>query len=156
MPGGEFVGGTEFLIAEPAAEAQAFKDLLKCRRIVEDELDFFANLVVTVRWRSGSAYGEPVGRGFESEEGARSGIPLGGGWSLGADAQELPMLGESAIGGIEDEIQFVSAGDRGLGAEFGEEAEKGFGAVDFKLDFCFARHGKKITGMRKGEKERRG
>jgi hypothetical protein len=156
VAGGEFVGGTEFLIAKPASEPEAFKDSLKRRSIAEDHLDFFANLVVTVRWGRGGSDGELFGWGFEGEQGPRSGILLCEGRSLGADAQELTVLGESAIGGVEDHIQFVSAGDARRGADFGEKAKEGFGVIDFELDFCFARHGEKITGRRDGEKERGG
>jgi len=51
------------------------------------------------------------------------------------------MLGESALGGVKDDIQFVGAGNGGFRAEFGEGAQKGFRIVDLELDFRFARHG---------------
>ena len=56
------------------------------------------------------------------------------------------MLGEAAFGGVEDQVEFVDArGDR-LGAEFGEETEKGFGGGNAELDFGFARHEEIVSG----------
>ena len=46
---------------------------------------------------------------------------------FGADAEELAVFGEAAVGGVEDEIEFVDARRDGLSAELGESAEKGFG-----------------------------
>jgi len=48
VSGGQFVGGAEFFVSEPATEAEAFKDLLKSWGICENSLDLFADLVVTV------------------------------------------------------------------------------------------------------------
>jgi hypothetical protein len=63
------------------------------------------------------------------------------------------MLGEAAIGSVEDEIEFMSAGDGRLGAKLGETAEEGFGVVDLELDFGFARHGRRLQ---EGAKEKKG
>ena len=52
------------------------------------------------------------------------------------------MLGEAAVGGVEDEVLLVNAGGGGLGAEFFEGTEEGFGMVEAELDFGFARHGR--------------
>jgi len=64
------------------------------------------------------------------------------------------MLGESAIRGVKDDVQFVGAGEGGFRAEFAEAAEKGFRIVNLELDFRFAGHVKKSTGMKDEEKGR--
>ena len=64
------------------------------------------------------------------------------------------MLGEAAVGGVEDEVLFVDAGGEGLGAEFFEGTEEGFGMVEAELDFGFARHGGK--GYQISANEKRG
>lgn len=51
------------------------------------------------------------------------------------------MLGEAAVGGVEDEVVLVNARGRRFGAKFLERAKEGFGVVNGKLDFDFARHG---------------
>jgi len=51
------------------------------------------------------------------------------------------VLGEAAVGRIEDEVEFVDARRNGFGAEFGERAEKRLGVVDVEFDFDFGRHG---------------
>jgi hypothetical protein len=50
------------------------------------------------------------------------------------------MLGEAAVGSVEDKVVFVYASGDGLGAEFAEETEEGFGVGDAEFDFGFARH----------------
>ena len=50
------------------------------------------------------------------------------------------MLGESAVGSVEDKVVLVDASGNRLGTEFLETTEKGFGAGDRELDFDFAGH----------------
>ena len=54
------------------------------------------------------------------------------------------MLGESAVGRVEDEIHFVDAagtGRDGFGGEAFEIAAEEFGVADGEFDFGFAGHG---------------
>jgi hypothetical protein len=64
----------------------------------------------------------------------------GSGGRFGADAQELTVLGEAPVGGVEEQVEFVDARRDGLGAEFGEISKEGFGVEDAELDFDFRRH----------------
>ncbi len=57
MAGGKLVGGAEFFVTEPAAEAKAFKDFLESRGVRENELDFFADFVVAFSGRGGRTDG---------------------------------------------------------------------------------------------------
>ena len=50
------------------------------------------------------------------------------------------MLGESAVGSVEDKVVLVDASGDRLGTEFLETTEKGFGIGDRELDFDFAGH----------------
>ena len=57
------------------------------------------------------------------------------------------MLGQAAIGGIEEEIHFVHAGGLGVdrdGTEAFQGAEKGFGVGDGQLDLGFLGHGRSV------------
>jgi hypothetical protein len=54
------------------------------------------------------------------------------------------MLGEATIGGVEDEIEFMSARNVRLRAKLGETPKESFVVVDFQLDFGFARHGRRL------------
>lgn len=65
------------------------------------------------------------------------------GGRFGANAEELAVLGETTVGGIENQVEFVDAGGNRLGPEFGERAEEGFRVADVKFDFDFGRHGVK-------------
>src|SRR5215469_400949 len=155
---GEAVRSTEFLVAEPSFEPEAFEDALQGGRVGERQFDLLADLVATVGGGSGGgADGELVRRGFEGEEGTRPGFlglviaegrPFEGARGArrrgcGADAKELAVFGKAAVGGVEDEVVFVNARRGGLGAEFFERAEKGFDVDDTELDFGFARHERK-------------
>ena len=168
VAGGKLEGGAIFLVAEPALEAQAFEDLLERCGVGENHFDLFTDFVAAALVVGEFTDGELLGRGFEGEDNAgtgslpspglrrrrpankagvhsaktaewgRGGVPSGGGF--GADAEKLTVLGEAAIGSVEDEVLFVDAGGGGLGAEFGEGAKEGFGVGDTKFDFGFARH----------------
>jgi hypothetical protein len=148
VAGRKFVGGAEFFVAEPAAEAETFEDFFEGVGIGEDSFQFFADFVAAMGWGSGWDYGELFGRRFECEEVTDGGlfggrlVPFcGSGRGLGTDAQELAVLGETAVGGVEEEVEFVDTKGGGLGAEFGEHAEEGFGVEDAELDFDLGRHG---------------
>ena len=73
------------------------------------------------------------------------------------------MLGEAAVGSVEDEVVLMDAGGDGFGAEFFQEAEEGFGVGDAELDFGFAGHegivmeeeGYQISDIRNREGERK-
>jgi hypothetical protein len=146
--GGETKRRTELFVAEPAFEAEPLEDFLEGVGIGEDKFDFFADLMTAVRRRGGGADSELVRGAFESEEGAdgglfRAGVARGGLRSerFGADAEELAVLSEAAVGGVEDEVEFVSPGRDRLGPELFEGAEERLGVVDFELDLSLARHG---------------
>lgn len=68
MAGGKLVGSAKFFVAEPAAEAQTFKDFLEGFRVGEDRLEFFPDFVAAVGGQGGRADGESFGRGFEGEQ----------------------------------------------------------------------------------------
>lgn len=143
--GGETVRGAVLFVAEPATQAEAFKDFLEGGGLREDHFDFLADLVAAIEGRGCGADGELLGRAFEGEEGARRGFSGGGllpfwGGRFGADAEELAVLGEPAVGGIEDDVVLVDARRDGFGANLFKEAEKGFGAGDVEFDFSFAGH----------------
>ena len=143
--GGQTIGGAVLFVAEPATEAEAFKNPLEGGGVGEDHFDFLANLVAAIEARGGGADGELLGRAFEGEKGAGRGLSGGGllpcrGRSFGTDAEELAVLGEPAVRGIEDDVVFVDARGGGFGAQFLEKAKKGFGAGDAELDFGFAGH----------------
>jgi hypothetical protein len=144
VSGGKLVGGAEFFVTEPAAEAETFKDFLEGGGVVEDQFDLLADFVTALGGTGGGTNGELVRRGFEGEKGSRSTFLIGGGGSFCADAKELTVLGEPTVGGVEDEIEFMGAGSGGFGAKFGEETKKGFSIVDLELDFSFASHGKRL------------
>lgn len=144
--GGEAIGGAEFFVPEPSFKAEAFEDSLEGSGVGEEDFDLLADFVAMVGVRSGGADGELLGRRFESKE--RAGGRLFGGELLpfrrggfGADAEELTMLGEATVGGVEDEVVLVDTRGGGLGAEFFEGAEEGFGVGEADLDFGFAGHG---------------
>ena len=144
----ETVRRAELFVAEPAFEAEPLEDFLEGVGIGEDKFDFFADFVTPVRRRAGGADGELVRRAFEGEEGAHgglfgAGVARGGLRSerFGADAEELAVLGEAAVGGVEDKVEFVSPGREGLGTELFESADEGLRVVDFELDLSFAGHG---------------
>jgi len=63
------------------------------------------------------------------------------------------MLSEATIGGVEDEIEFMSARDGRLRAKLGEPPKESFVVVDFELDFGFARHERRLQ---EGARERKG
>lgn len=146
--GWEFVGCAEFFIAEPAAQAKAFEDLLKGGGIGEGSFEFFADLVAAVGRRSGGTDSELFGWRFEGEEVTfrgllRRGLPgsSSGGRCLGANAKELTVFGEATVGGVEDEVDLVDAREGGFGAEFCKSPKEGLGVGDAELDFDFVRHG---------------
>jgi hypothetical protein len=64
VAGGKFVGGAEFFVTEPAAEAEAFKDFLESRGVRQNELDFFADFVVAFSGSGGRTDGELVEGGI--------------------------------------------------------------------------------------------
>src|SRR5215471_18948867 len=115
MAGWKDVGGAKFFVAEPAAQAQAFEDFLQRCAIGKLGFDLFADFVAAV---SASIVVEVAdcelfwGR-FKSEEGARGRFGLGsffaGGGGFRSNAEQLAVFGESAVGGIEEEIHFVDA-----------------------------------------------
>ena len=152
VAGGKFVGGAEFFVTEPAAESEAFKDFLESRGVRENELDFFADFVVAFSGSGGRTDGQLVRGGFEGEQGARRRFLAGGDSDLGTDAEELTMLGEATIGGVEDEIEFMGARNGRLRAKLGETPKESFVVVDFELDFGFARHGRRLQ---EGARERK-
>jgi hypothetical protein len=143
--GGKTEGGAVLFIAEPAAQAEAFKDFLEGGGLGDDHFNFFADLVAAVGRRSGGTDGELFGRAFEGEENAGGGF-FGGellpcrGEGFSADAEELAVLGETTFGSVEDEVVLVDARGDGVSAEFLQKTEEGFGVGDSKFDFGFARH----------------
>ena len=141
----ETIRGAIFLVAEPALEAEALEDSLEGGGIGEDDFDFFADFVAAVVGSAGGADGEFFGWGFEGEDGAKGGfsprlLPCRG-RGFGANAEELTVLGEAAVGSVEDDVVFVDAGGDRLGAEFFESAEEGFGVRKTEFDFGFTGHG---------------
>jgi len=145
--GRETVRRAELFVPEPAFEAESLEDFLEGVGIGEDKFDFFADLVTPVRRRGGGTDGQLVRGAFEGEESADgglfgAGVSRGGlrGERFGADAEELAVLGEAAVGGVEDKVEFVSPGREGLGTELFESAEEGLGVADFELDLSFAGH----------------
>lgn len=116
VAGGKFVGGAEFLVLEPAAETETFEDFFEGVGVGEDGLEFFADFVAAIGWGDGWDYGELFGRRFECEKVADGGV-LGGrllpfygrGGRFGADAEELAVLGEAAVGSVEEQVEFVYA-----------------------------------------------
>jgi hypothetical protein len=124
--------------------------------------EFFADLVTAVGRRSGGTNGELLGGRFEGEEMAGDGfcgalLPCRG-VGLGADAEKLAVLGESAVGSVEEEIVFVVAGISGFGPEFDKLAEEGFGVGEAEFDFDFLGHGlivkEEEEGLRMTEKRK--
>ncbi len=77
--------------------------------------------------RGGGANGELVGRGFESEEGTRSRFLPGVGGSFGADSEELAVLGQTAIGGIEMRFNSWVRGMEGLAPSLERARRKDLG-----------------------------
>ena len=163
VAGGKFVGGSEFFVLEPAAETEPFEDFFEGVGVGEDGFEFFADFVAAIGWGSGWDYGELFGRRFECEEVTGGGVPrgsllpfCGSGGRFGADAEELAVLGEAAIGSVEEQVEFVYARGDGLGTEFAQRVEKGFGFEDAELDFDLGRHGRKriADSGREGEEVR--
>jgi hypothetical protein len=66
------------------------------------------------------------------------------------------MLGEATVGGVEDEIEFMSARNGRLRAKLGETPKESFVVVDFELDFGFARHGRRLQEGARERKRGRG
>jgi hypothetical protein len=162
VAGGKFVGGSEFFVLEPAAETEPFEDFFEGVGVGEDGFEFFADFVAAIGWwGSGWDYGELFGRRFECEEVTGGGVPrgsllpfCGSGGRFGADAEELAVLGEAAIGSVEEQVEFVYARGDGLGTEFAQRVQKGFGFEDAELDFDLGRHGgKRIADSRREGEE---
>ena len=146
LAGRKLIGSAVFFVSEPTFEAESFEDLLEGGGVGQDHLGFFADFVATAGVVREFTDGELLGRGFEGEDHAGSGFaggPLlfsGGCRGFGADAKELTVLGEAAVGCVEDHVVLVDAGGGRLGPELGESAEKRFGIGDVEFDFGFARH----------------
>jgi hypothetical protein len=143
--GGQTVRSAVFFVAEPAAEAETFEDSLEGGGVGEDHFDFLADFVAAIGRRSGGSDGEFLGRALEGEQDAGREFSRGGffpsrGGCFGADAEELAVLGESAVRGVKDDVVLVDArGDR-FGAESLEKTKERFGTGNAEFDFGFAGH----------------
>jgi len=119
--GGKTERGAELFVAEPAAETETFEDSLEGGGVGEDGLEFLTDFVTAIGRGSGGADGELFGRGFECEDDV-GGRFFGGGllpcWSFRADAEKLAVLGEAAVGSVEEQVVLVDSRRDGFGAEF--------------------------------------
>ncbi len=149
--GWELIGGAEFFVAEPAAHAEAFEDFGEVGRVGDLGFYFFADFVGAGdgTWISSAVVASGVGRlkvriwrsagvgvfaVVATEELSGScglfnfSMPWRGG-GFGAEAEELTVLGESAVGSVEDDVVFVDAAGSGadrFGAETFQDALEGF------------------------------
>lgn len=117
--GGETVSCAELFITEPAAESEAFKDFLEHGSVGEDGFELLADFVTAVGGSGGGADGEFLGRALKGEE--KTGRGFSGGallpcrsWGFRAYAEELTVLGEPAVGSVEDEVVLMDAREAGL------------------------------------------
>ena len=141
---GQTVGGAVLFVAEPAAQPETLEDFLEPRSVGKHHFKLLPDLVPVIREALG-ADGQLFGRAFERKDGAGGGffagdLPACWRWCFGAEAQELAMFGETAVGRVEDQVVLMDASGDGLGAEFLEMTKKGPGVENSKFDFGFASH----------------
>src|SRR6266403_2638718 len=134
-------------MTEPAAYSQAFKDSRKIAGVAHFEFRFVPDFILPAPQMAGRSGSRPGDRLFERQHDTLFRILRFGLSSrlrrLRSNAEQLPVLGQSAFGRIENYIFLV---DSLRALPCGTRADALQGAVEranicnFQLDFCLLRH----------------
>src|SRR6266446_3784050 len=140
-------GGPIFFIMEPAAHSQAFKDSRKIAGVAHFEFRFIPDFKVPAPQMAGRSGSRPCHRLFERQNHTlfrilRFGLAMLL-WRLRSNAEQLPVLSQSAFRRIENYIflmDSLSSPPNRARAEALQGAVEGPHVGNLQLDFCLLRH----------------